>query len=182
MKKLLLLLAVAIALALGVLAYHQTARRVASGEAPAMLPVAEQADFIRVFKAQRRLQLLRDGQVLREYAIALGGNPEGGHKQQEGDQRTPEGLYRIDWRNPNSMAHLSLHISYPDEADRQRAQTAGVAPGGFIMIHGIANGWGWLGEWHRRFDWTDGCIAVTNPEVAEIWSMVANGTPIEIMP
>lgn len=105
-----------------------------------------------------------------------------GPKRQEGDERTPEGLYRIDWRNPNSVAHLSLHISYPDAEDRARAGAAGVAPGGSIMIHGLPNGWGFLGALHRRLDWTDGCIGVTNAEMREIWALVPDGTPIRIAP
>ncbi len=146
---------------------------------PEMAAPDQQADMILVDKSARRLSLLRDGAVLRDYRISLGANPEG-HKQQEGDERTPEGEYVIDWRNPNSIAHLSLHISYPNQEDKVRAATRGVSPGGNIMIHGIANGWGWLGGWHRFWDWTDGCIAVTNAEMREIWSRVPNGTPIRI--
>ncbi len=146
---------------------------------PEMAAPDQQADMILVDKSARRLSLLRDGAVLRDYRISLGANPEG-HKQQEGDERTPEGEYVIDWRNPNSIAHLSLHISYPNQEDKARAATRGVSPGGNIMIHGIANGWGWLGGWHRFWDWTDGCIAVTNAEMREIWSRVPNGTPIRI--
>jgi murein L,D-transpeptidase YafK len=105
-----------------------------------------------------------------------------GHKQFEGDQRTPEGVYTLDWRNPRSIAHLSLHISYPDAADRAFAAAAGRSPGGHIMIHGLPNGWGFLGPIHHWRAWTDGCIAVTNAEMREIWSLVPNGTPIEMVP
>lgn len=137
---------------------------------------------ILVEKAERRLQLLdAAGTVLKSYTIALGRDPLG-PKQREGDGRTPEGRYTIDWRNPQSAYHLSLHISYPDAADRQRASGRGEDPGGMIMIHGLRNGLGWLGALHASIDWTDGCIAVTNEEIEEIWRLVPNGTPIEIRP
>ena len=144
-----------------------------------MVPASEQADLIRVDKSDRLLELLRDGQVIQSYSISLGDAPEG-HKFQEGDERTPEGDYSIDWRNPNSVAHLSLHISYPNAQDKARAAAAGVDPGGDIMIHGILNGWGFLGPLQRFQDWTNGCIAVTDAEMREIWSLVPNGTPITI--
>lgn len=182
MKKLFLLLVVAGVAMLGLVGYQQTVGHAGSNGIPAMRPAAEQADAIRVFKARRLMQLLRDDEVLREYRIALGDDPEGGHKQREGDERTPEGHYLIDWRNPNSIAHLSLHISYPNDDDRQRARAAEVDPGGAIMIHGLMNGRGWIGSWHTLRDWTNGCIAVTNREIEEIWSLVADGTPIEILP
>ena len=108
--------------------------------------------------------------------------PEAGHKQREGDERTPEGRYVIDWRNARSVAHLSLHISYPDARDQAAAAQAGVSPGGAVMIHGLPNGWGAIGRWHRLADWTDGCIGVTNAEMREIWARVPDGTPIEIRP
>lgn len=175
-----LILALAVAvLPLGAVGYTQTMMRFGSGAPPAMAAAHERADLIRVWKSERRLELWRDGAVIRSYRIALGGAPEG-HKAREGDQRTPEGDYVIDWRNPGSIAHLSLHISYPDADDLARAAAEGVPPGGMIMIHGILNGWGFLGPLHRLYDWTDGCIAVTNAEMREIWSLVPDGTPIEI--
>ncbi|MBC2858224.1 murein L,D-transpeptidase family protein [Stappia sp. 28M-7] len=135
-----------------------------------------------VEKGERRLQLLdASGAVLKSYTIALGGDPLG-HKQREGDGRTPEGRYTIDWRNPQSAYHLSLHISYPDQDDTRRANERSEDPGGMIMIHGMRNGLGWLGFLHQYVDWTDGCIAVTNAEMDEIWRLVPNGTPIEIRP
>ncbi|MBT2773701.1 L,D-transpeptidase family protein [Halomonas sp. ISL-60] len=140
-----------------------------------------QAEAVLVIKEERKLYLLRDGEPYREYGIALGGNPVG-HKKEEGDQRTPEGDYVLDWRNPNSMAHLSLHVSYPNEEDQAQAEARGVSPGGMIMIHGQRNGFGWLGRLLQRWDWTDGCIAVTNVEMEEIWHAVQNGTPIRIEP
>ncbi len=148
--------------------------------APAMAPPDEQADFIHVNKSERRLTLLRDGAPIATYPISLGAAGDDGHKQREGDERTPEGRYAIDWRNDGSFAHLSLHISYPNDVDTARAAAQGQDPGGLIMIHGIANGWGWLGALHRLWDWTDGCIAVTNTEMRDIWARVPNGTPIEI--
>lgn len=149
------------------------------GTAPEMAPAAMQADRVIVDKPARRLQLLRDGAVMGEYEISLGAAPDG-HKTREGDEKTPEGEYLIDWRNPQSVAHLSLHISYPNADDQAAAQARGESPGGAIMIHGMLNGWGWLGGLHRGWDWTNGCIAVTNAEMAEIWSLVPDGTPIEI--
>ena len=147
---------------------------------PPMVPAAERADAIHVDKSDRRLTLLRDGAAIATYEISLGGDGDGGHKAREGDQRTPEGTYFIDWRNDGSFAHLSLHISYPNAADVARAEAASEDPGGFIMIHGLPNGWGWFGRLHLARDWTDGCIAVTNAEMREIWSRVPDGTPIEI--
>ncbi|WP_186400748.1 murein L,D-transpeptidase family protein [Stappia sp. P2PMeth1] len=139
-------------------------------------------ETVLVEKAERRLHLVdAAGTVLKSYTIALGRDPIG-PKQREGDGRTPEGRYTIDWRNPNSAYHLSLHISYPDAADRRRAAERGEDPGGMIMIHGLRNGLGWLGALHHYADWTDGCIAVTNEEIEEIWRLVPNGTPIEIRP
>ena len=96
--------------------------------------------------------------------------------------KTPEGSYIIDSRNPHSQFHLALHISYPNDADRARARRLGVNPGGDIMIHGLPPQWAWLGAAHRKTDWTLGCIAVTNPEIEEIWALVRIGTPIEIKP
>jgi murein L,D-transpeptidase YafK len=139
------------------------------------------ADRLLIEKAARRLTLFANDAPIRTYTVSLGGNPVG-PKQREGDQRTPEGLYSINARNSNSSFHRSLQISYPDEEDRARASSAGVDPGGLIMIHGIRNGLGWVGRLHRFFDWTDGCIAVTDAEMDEIWELVEIGTPVEIKP
>ncbi|MCA0202711.1 MAG: L,D-transpeptidase family protein [Proteobacteria bacterium] len=147
---------------------------------PAMAPAHEQADFILVLKAARRLILYRGGQPLREYRISLGDGANDGPKRFEGDGRTPEGLYVIDWRNANSVSYLSLHISYPNEQDVAYAAAHGRSAGGDIMIHGINNGWGFLGALQRSRDWTAGCIAVTNREMRQIWSLVPDGTPIEL--
>jgi murein L,D-transpeptidase YafK len=148
---------------------------------PALVPIAYRANAITVDKAAHRLTLLRDGVPIKTYDVALGGDPTG-HKQQEGDGRTPEGAYAVDFKNRRSRFHLALRISYPSADDRDRAQRAGVAPGGDIMIHGLPNGLGWLASWHLARDWTDGCIAVTNAQIEEIWAMVDVGTRIDIRP
>lgn len=139
------------------------------------------ADKILVEKSARRLTLLRQGQALKTYRVALGPNAAG-HKQEEGDGRTPEGRYRLDWRNPQSKFHLSLHVDYPNETDKIRAGERGVSPGGDIMIHGLPNATGALGSLHYLRDWTAGCIAVNNDEIEEIWEAVDDGAEIEILP
>ncbi len=144
-----------------------------------VLPVDAQADAVLVLKSERKMQLLQNGQVLKTYRIALGQNPVG-HKTQDGDERTPEGHYKLDFRNPRSIAHRALHISYPNAADIAQAQARGVSPGGAVMIHGLPNKFWWIGSLHRLMDWTDGCIGVTNAEMDEIWRVVPVGTPIEI--
>ena len=144
-------------------------------------PPAGKADRVLVEKQARRLTLLAAGKALKVYAIVLGGNPEGA-KTRQGDQKTPEGVYTIDSRNRGSRYYKALHISYPNAADRARAKAGGYPPGGDIMIHGIKNGFGWIGRLHRLLDWTQGCIAVSNREIDEIWEAVPNGTPIEIRP
>ena len=139
------------------------------------------AESVLVEKAARRLSLIRDGQVYRSWRIALGGEPLG-HKLREGDQRTPEGRYVLDWRNPGSCCYRSLHVSYPDADDIAAAQTRGDDPGGLIMIHGQVNGWGWLGWLMQYRDHTHGCIALRNVPMEEVWRAVDDGTPIEIRP
>jgi murein L,D-transpeptidase YafK len=133
------------------------------------------ADRIIVNKGRREMLLLRGESVLREYRVALGRDPVG-HKQREGDGRTPEGDYTIELRNPRSAYHLSLRISYPSAADSARAAELDVDPGGDIMIHGLKDGTA------REGDWTQGCIAVTDAEMDEIWALVQEGTPIRIDP
>lgn len=162
-----------------VIGYSQVMRRFGHGTPPPMQAAGQWADAVTVDKSDRQLVLWRDGQAIRSYAVALGSDPSG-DKQREGDGRTPEGTYLIDWRNDRSIAHLSLHISYPDATDRADAASRGVSPGGNVMIHGMMNGWGWIGGLHRLIDWTDGCIAVTDGEMREIWSLVPDGTPITI--
>ena len=139
------------------------------------------ANRILVDKSDRKLTLFRNGKAVRTYRVALGLNPTG-HKQFEGDRRTPEGIYLIDRRNPDSNYHLSLHISYPNERDIRAAQARGDDPGGQIMIHGMPNGRLIKTSSHYESDWTDGCIAVSNAAMAEIWTLVDDGTLIEITP
>ncbi|HSW64850.1 MAG TPA: L,D-transpeptidase family protein [Dissulfurispiraceae bacterium] len=141
----------------------------------------DQADSIVVIKSKRVMMLMQNGEILKSYRIALGGNPSG-HKVKAGDKKTPEGLYTIDSRNPNSAFHLSLRISYPSRDDLQRAEELGVSPGGSIMIHGLKPQFARLGKLHREKDWTEGCIAVTDKEIQEIWRLVPDGTPIVIKP
>jgi murein L,D-transpeptidase YafK len=139
------------------------------------------ADSIVVEKSHHRLSLYHQGTLLRSYLVALGQQPVG-DKVRVGDNRTPEGLFHIAARNSESLYHRSLKISYPDAAHRARARSLGVSPGGDIMIHGLPARQAWVGAAHRDFDWTEGCIAVTNNEIDEIWSVVPVGTPILIKP
>lgn len=151
-------------------------------EAPADLSATRAAKVV-VHKGERRMDLLdARGNPIRSYHISLGQNPTG-HKQHQGDNRTPEGLYYIEWRNPQSRFHLSLKISYPNERDRMRAQRVSLNPGGDIFIHGLPNGRGWK-KWKygKGKDWTNGCIAVYDHEMREIWDLVPDGTPIMIHP
>ena len=119
--------------------------------------------------------------MIKTYKVALGGDPIGA-KAQQGDHKTPEGIYVLDSRNPHSQFYKSIHISYPNASDRAAARQKGVSPGGDVFVHGLPNGYGWVGASHRLKDWTDGCVAVTNQEIDEIWRAVPGGTPIEIRP
>jgi murein L,D-transpeptidase YafK len=141
--------------------------------------VEPKVDHVLLVKTKHKLLLLSGDHVVKSYRVALG---RGGlePKQRQGDGRTPEGLYRIDYRNPASKFHLALHLSYPQTADKQRAQRLGVSPGGDIMIHGLGREFSWVGERHLLSDWTEGCIAVTDSEIEEIWELVPDGTPVEV--
>jgi murein L,D-transpeptidase YafK len=139
------------------------------------------ADLVVVHKSTRTLALIKDGRPFREYSISLGENPQG-HKEEEGDKRTPEGEYRLDWRRDNDFYHRSIHISYPNEEDREAARERGVRPGGMIMIHGIPEIYERVADILKKRDWTNGCIAVNNDEMNEIWKLVRDGTPIRIVP
>jgi murein L,D-transpeptidase YafK len=139
------------------------------------------ADRVVVLKRDRTLQLLSGGQVIKSYRVALGGDPVGA-KMRQGDHKTPEGIYVLDSRNAHSQFHRSIHISYPNARDRAEARARGVSPGGDVFVHGLPNGYGWVGASHRAKDWTDGCIAVTDEEIEEIWKAVGDGTAIEIRP
>jgi len=138
-------------------------------------------DLVIIYKGDRLLQLKSGGHVVRSFEIALGAQPKG-HKLHEGDNRTPEGVYTLDWRNASSQFHRSMHISYPHNDDQAAALRRGVSPGGLIMIHGLPNGRRAGDMNHPRNDWTNGCIAVTNDEMDEIWSLVEDGTTIIIFP
>jgi len=140
-----------------------------------------QVDKVLVNKSLHKMYLVKNDKTLREYNISLGGNPFG-HKEREGDQRTPEGQYILDYKKSDSAFYKAIHISYPNTQDIMIAKKKGVNPGGAIMIHGQRNGYGWGSLITQFFDWTHGCIAVTNSEIDEIWSAVNEGTPIEIFP
>lgn len=142
------------------------------------LPIA---DSILLIKHTHTLTLLREGQPIKQYRVALG-RVGLGPKDHAGDNKVPEGTYRIVGRNPRSAFHRALRVGYPTPQQITAARTRGVDPGGDIMIHGIRNGLGWLGSAQRLVDWTKGCIAVTDPEMDQIWSAVSDGTPIEIRP
>ena len=146
-----------------------------------MAPIEGQADLVEVFKAERRMELKREGRVLRSYRVALGFAPQQ-HKEREGDGRTPEGNYSIDARNPRSAFHLSLRVSYPDSSDRIHAASLGVPPGGDIYIHGQPNGVRKFWTGHPDKDWTTGCVAVTDGEMREVWSLVPTGARVAIHP
>jgi len=138
-------------------------------------------DSVLVKKAESKMYLVSNGKPVKEYKVAFGANPKG-HKQKEGDERTPEGKYILDYKKEDSSFYKAIHISYPSAEDIARAKANGVNPGGLIMIHGQRNGLGWLAWATQWFNWTDGCIAVTNVEMEEIWGLVKIGTPIEIKP
>ena len=139
------------------------------------------ADRVVIDKSARELYLLNEGEVFRTFKIALGIRPEGA-KKEEGDFKTPEGQYLLDMRNPNSDYFLSIHVSYPDATDRREASASGVSPGGAIMIHGQPNDPSRSETYYRTQDWTNGCIAVSNSDMIDIWLMTGNLTPIEIRP
>ena len=145
------------------------------------LPPGTTIDRVVVEKAARKLSLFHDGRRLKSYRVALGRSPIG-PKEKEGDMKTPEGIYKIDSRNAQSSFHLALHISYPSNDDNTHAAERGVSAGFDIMIHGIRNGLGWMGAFHRRKDWTAGCIALTDEEIEELWRVTPDGTTIEIRP
>lgn len=145
------------------------------------LPRDTIADRVVVEKSARRLTLFQNGRALKTYSVASGRAPIA-PKEYEGDQRTPEGIYTIDFHKPDSDYHLALHISYPEQHDIDRAAVQGLSAGSDIMIHGLPNGRGWIGRFHRRSDWTAGCIAVADFEIEEIYRAVPDGTPIELRP
>ena len=143
---------------------------------------SDYVDFVLVKKRKRKLYLYSGDEVIKSYKIALGKEPEG-QKLEEGDSRTPEGLYTLDWRNPNSRFFRSIHVSYPNVVQARSAKEAGINPGGAIMIHGQPSDWSERIKLTFNYkDWTEGCIAVENQDMLEIWDLVRDGTPIKIDP
>ena len=136
-------------------------------------------DLVKVDKSESKMYLLDGVTVIKEYHVAFGGNPKG-HKQQEGDQRTPEGTYALDYKKEDSSFYRAMHISYPNSADLANAKKLGVSAGGFIMVHGQRNKLGWLSSLTQEFNWTNGCIALTNDEMDEFMDLVKVGTKIQI--
>ncbi|MGY3027454.1 murein L,D-transpeptidase YafK [Pseudomonas lurida] len=134
-----------------------------------------------VLKSAHQLQLINDGKPFKTYRISLGKNPKG-HKLIEGDRRTPEGLYWIDWRKTSDRFNLAMHISYPNISDAARARREGVKPGSMIMIHGTPDTEDYPEQWFHTLDWTDGCIGMRNVDMREVWNLVKDGTLIEIRP
>jgi murein L,D-transpeptidase YafK len=148
----------------------------AQGNAP-----SEQVDRIVILKAARTMTLMSGDRAVKTYEVALGGQPVG-PKERQGDHKTPEGNYIVDAKKSQSLFYRALHVSYPSAADRERARKLGVSPGGDVEIHGLGAKYGWIGARHRLTDWTDGCIAVTNEEIDEIFRLVSIGTKVEIRP
>jgi murein L,D-transpeptidase YafK len=156
--------------------------RVPAAHAEQPFPVAnELADSVLVVKSERKMYLLKAGRILKAIDVSLGLVPTG-PKQHEGDFRTPEGRYNLESRNVDSDYFLSILVSYPSDADRERARKQGVDPGGQIMIHGLPNVPRYEPTHYRGTDWTDGCIAVSNSDMIDIWLMTRESTPIEIRP
>ncbi len=138
-------------------------------------------DQIKIIKSERKLFTYSKGKLLKTYKISLGKNPIG-QKLKEGDGKTPEGYYEVIAKNPKSAYHLSLKISYPNSKQIEEAKKVSINPGGDIMIHGIRNGLGFIGKYHSLIDWTQGCIAVSNREIEEIYNSTSVGTKVEILP
>jgi murein L,D-transpeptidase YafK len=142
---------------------------------------APSVELVRVLKSEHKLQLIEKGKVTKEFNVALGGHPIG-HKQEEGDGKTPEGIYMLDYKKLDSAFFRAIHISYPNSTDIASAKARGVNPGGAVMIHGQKNGLGWLSAVSQRFDWTNGCIALNNDDMESVFTAVNEGTKIEIIP
>jgi murein L,D-transpeptidase YafK len=136
-------------------------------------------DLVKVDKSENKMYLLEDGKIIKEYRVAFGGNPKG-HKEQEGDKKTPEGTYTLDYKKEDSAFYRSMHISYPNQKDLDQAKKKGVSAGGLIMVHGQRNTLQWSSKIIQRFNWTNGCIALTNNEMDEFMLLVNTGTKIKI--
>lgn len=141
--------------------------------------VCAEVDLVRVDKSENQMLLLDGETIVKEYRVVFGGNPKG-HKQQEGDQKTPEGIYTLDYKKEDSSFYRAMHISYPNNLDKEQAKKRGVSPGGFIMVHGQRNWLGWLSPVTQNFNWTNGCIALTNSEMDQFMELVKVGTKIHI--
>ena len=141
----------------------------------------QKADAVLVIKSEKRLYLISNGERFASLPVTFGAEPVG-HKQQQGDERTPEGHYMLDYKNENSKFYKSIHISYPSQKDWLSAKQSGLDPGGDIMIHGQTNGWEWASPLAQLFPWTDGCVALSNKNMDKVWAAVDAGTPIEIRP
>jgi len=142
---------------------------------------AQKADGVLVIKSEKLLYLMNKGERFASIPVTFGAEPVG-HKQMQGDERTPEGHYTLTYKNPNSKFYKSIRISYPNAKDRENARQLGVDPGGDIMIHGLKNGWEWAESLASFFYWTNGCIALSNRDMDRVWEAVDPGTPIEIRP
>jgi murein L,D-transpeptidase YafK len=171
MKKLRKILLILLVLVLAAVLYNRWPEQ--------KLDTSKKIDKIVVLKSERKMEVYSGNELLKTYKISLGSNPKG-DKEYEGDGKTPEGKYSISSKNDKSKFHLSLGISYPGKDDKAKANMAGRSPGGDIMIHGLR--YAYIGKLHRLGDWTQGCIAVTNKEIEELYEAVAVGTPIEIKP
>ena len=141
----------------------------------------QKADAVLAIKSEHRLYLMSKGKKFASFPVTFGPVPKG-HKQQRGDKKTPEGSYSLSYKNAKSKYYKSIHISYPNRKGRANAKKLGVDPGDNIMIHGQPNGWGWASPVLQNFLWTDGCIALSNKDMDQVWKAVPPGTPIEIRP
>lgn len=179
-KKLICMLAGMLIIILSILSFYpETASQSITSDL-AMGPTRH-VTLVRVFKSKQTLQLLNDEEVVKEFHVALGRNPKG-HKIEEGDKKTPEGLYILDYKKEDSAFYKAIHISYPNTQDIKNAASLNKKTGGQIMIHGQKNGLSWLSAVSQKFNWTNGCIALTNEDMDIVWSFVEAGTPIEILP
>ena len=161
---------------------QQSAFSMLTPQEPALEQIeGPRADYVLVNKGERYLKLFSDGKEIAHFPIQLGKQPIG-HKLYEGDNRTPEGIYYIDWRNPESNYFRSLRISYPNSEDRAQAEAVGLDPGSMIMIHGMPNNVEYRQEVRNQENWTNGCIALSDGDMLAVWEMVDVGTPIEIRP
>lgn len=148
---------------------------------PAETRPGSRIEKVLVLKSQRRLELISNGEPLKTYRISLGKRPVGA-KEREGDKRTPEGFYWLDWRKISERYNLAIHVSYPNVTDAAKASREGVSPGGMIMIHGTPDSKEYPEQLFHTLDWTEGCIAMSNIDMREVWNLVPDGTMIEIRP